>query len=452
MSQNRLFQPQSGKQPLGEILIHALFPSQHSDVDSFSFIKGWSQTMYRFRNSDPGRVSLSVIAAASIMLSSPLAYAAQHSGGGDSHSSQDSGSHSGSSGHDSGTDHGSSTDHGSKGQKGKGGKGRPAGETGSRGHGSLEDIFREIGGEEEDSDRPEWAGQKGGRNEHGGKPAEAGSARGDLYGDMYVILRDANGEPVLNEQGFVQPIDANGNPIPLDEEGAPIDPTLAQEVEMGRLNVGRAPDSVLEKRAEEVITLLNGATYISLDPAGRLVVTADGATKTIDAPLENLAIYVALMTQGSIPGVTDLPGIEFDHLVDGKITNDDLVSATSFLAAAADKFSTVSLDAVAYMNAILGINTVTQGTVTYSNMDYSSFSYDRAAAYNSVTADVLVKQADGSWLPSTVNIYEAVFADQPFTSSGEFEAFAQSVDDARAVINFIHEYAVPADSVSQTGE
>lgn len=410
---------------------------------------------YNFRTGTAGAAILALGAGMSLALASVPAIAQDHG-----------------SGHDSGSHSDAGDDHGSGGQKGKG---RSPGESsGSSGHRSMEDIFRDVGGvsedsdqpswagvgrrasgeatggegEEEDSDRPEWAGGKGGRNDRGEKPGDAGSARGDLYGDMYVILRDANGVPILNAQGFVQPIDKDGNLIPLDAEGAPIDPTLAQEVEIGRLNAARSPDQVLDQRAEEVVALLNAATAITTDAAGRLVVTSpDGTSKTIDAPLENMAIYVALMTQGTIPGVTDLPGTEYDHLVDGTLTNADKVSAVSFLAAAADKFTSLSLDAIAYENAILGISTTSQGTVTYSNVDYSAYSYDRSDTYSDVTASVLVKQPDGSYRVTDVNIYDAVFGSNDYTATGTFAAFATAVDDSRAVINYIHEYAIPADSL-----
>ena len=357
-------------------------------------------------------------------------------------------------GHD--TDHGDDhedTDHGQQGQQGP--RGRESGETTDRGHRSIDDILRDIAGgrpddrggeEDEDSDRPDWAGVRGGPEDHGGRPGGAGTG-GDLYGDMYVILRDENGVPILNENGFVQPIDINGNPIPLDDEGAPIDPTLAIEVELGRLNVGRSPTSVLDRRAAEVVTMLNSATDITLDAAGRLVVTIDGEAKTIDSPLENLAIYVALMTQGTIPGVTDLPGTEFDHLVDGVFTSADMVSAVSFLAGATDKATPLTADDVAYINAILGINTTQVGDVIYSDVDYSSFSYDRSDVYGDVTVEVLVQQPDGSWVPTTVNVYDVVFEGADYSGSGTFSAFTQAAEDARAIVNFIHEYAIPADEV-----
>lgn len=380
-------------------------------------------------------------AAAALMVAAGGSYAyafVQHGGGkSGGHETHDSSSQA-DSGHQ---------DSGAKGKRQ--GKSRTPGESTGRGQRSLEDIMRDIGGEEEDSDRPAWAGGGGGPNDRGTKPSDAGSARGDLYGDMYVILRDSNGVPILTPQGFVQPVDANGNPIPLDEEGAPIDPSLALEVELSRLNVSRSPDQVLDRRAAEVVTLLNSATAITTDAAGRLVLTVDGVAKTIDSPLENMALYVALMTTGTIPGVADLPGTEFDHLVDGTRTNADLALAASLLAGAADKFAAVSPDAVAYINAMLGIETKKTGTVTYSDMDYSTFSYDRSDVYGDVKATVLIKQPDGSYKPTEVNIYEAVFKSQDYSATGTFAAFAQSVDDARAIISYIHEYEVPAD---QPGE
>jgi hypothetical protein len=355
-----------------------------------------------------------------------LALSAQHQGGG----------------HESGTTHDDSG-HQATGSGQRKGQGRKPGETAGQGRKSMDDIFRDIGtAAEEDSDRPPWAGGGGGPNERGGKPAGAGSKRGDLFGDMYVILRDDNGVPILSAAGFVQPIDAEGNLIPLDEEGAPIDPTLVIEVELSRLNVGRSPTSVLDRRASEVVTLLNSATAISLDAAGRLVVTTADGTKTIDAPLENLALYVALMTTGTIPGVTDLPGTEFDYLIDGTFTSQDLAVATGLFAAAADKYTVLSPDAVAYMNAILGINTVTTGDVTYSSMDYSSFTYDRSDAYDGEMITILVKQPDGTYVPTSVNLYDAVFKSVDYTETG-FDAFATAVDDARTVIAFIHDNEAP---------
>lgn len=337
-------------------------------------------------------------------------------------------------------------------------------ESGQRRGQSLGGIFRDVTGmddtnaargrnttvptvsdeADEDSDRPEWAGQPGGKDDAGdGPPPSSGSKKGDLFGDLWVILRDEDGIPILTEDGYVQPLDANGDPIELDEEGHPVDETLTVEVEMGRLNVGRAPTSVLDRRAEEVVLLLNQATDISVDAAGRLVLTVDGVEKTIDSPLENLAIYVALSTTGTIPGVDDLPGEDYDFLVDGELTQEDIDASVSFLAAATDKTGAFTSDEIAYINAFLGINTVTEGDVTYSDMDYADFTYDRESVYGDRTVVVLVEQEDGSFVAEEVSVYEAVFDSENASDAGSLDAYTLAAEDARLVIEFIHEFAVP---------
>ncbi len=343
-----------------------------------------------------------------------------------------------------------------------------------------------VGGGDEDSDRPAWAGTPGGSAGRGGSPNSGD--RGDFFGDLYVILRDTQGTPeltnvyyvtdeqgnlVLDEEGnpitetgdllFVQPIDAEGNPIPLDIEGHPIDETLTQEVEIGRLNVSRSPNDVLEKRASEVVNVLSPSTdpdvekVLSLDPAGRLLITTidnSGAepvitAKTIDSPLENLAIYVSLMTTGTIAGLHDLPGEEFDFMVDGTNTVEDLAAAASFLAAASDKSGEFTTDEIAYVNSVLGIK-----TSTVEGSDYSEFTYDRSDTYEDVAYTVLFPQTDGNgnvsgYVPTEVGIYDAVFGSADPAddmADGTLAIFTQAAD-ARAVIEFIHEHEVPADQL-----
>ena len=125
--------------------------------------------------------------------------------------------------HDSGH---SSSSHGSgqKGEKGKGGKGAglESGHHGSGGSSTVESkVLRGSASDEgggptsSDGRGPKYAGGKGTT----GKPGGAGTKKGDLYGDIVVILRDANGLPILDEYGHVQPLDADGNLIPLTPEG-----------------------------------------------------------------------------------------------------------------------------------------------------------------------------------------------------------------------------------------
>ena len=334
----------------------------------------------------------------------------------------------------------------------KGGAGGPSSDMGG-GKGLEDKVFR--GGkdrvtatEEEDSDRPPWAqtpGREGKPGSGGGKPTGAGTMKGDLYGDLYIILRDANGVPILDQYGHVQPLDANGNLIPLNEEGEPIDEAAAallQEVEFSRLNVARSPSKVSQHSYDSVIETLNSATSITLDAAGRLVVTVDGVVKTIDSPLENLVLYEMLLDKGFLPGLTVDDAVlgSLVFLKDSQLTTADLDAAASFLAAASDKGTAVTIDSVVYLNAILGITgTIVVNGDTY--VDYSTFNYDRATTY---VGDITYLKDDGTgtgtYITVTEPIMTAVFGDEPYTSTdGGVDGFAQAADDARTLIEFIHE-------------
>jgi hypothetical protein len=330
-----------------------------------------------------------------------------------------------------------------KGSANKGGAGKGAANKGGQGKGA-DKIFRAE--PSEDSDRPVWAGVKGGKSGGGGKPEGAGSKKGDLFGDMVVLLRDANGVPILTADGLVQVIayyyptgsttlvplkDASGNlvTIPYNAEGDLL-PTVTvggvtydvfgAEVELGRLSVGRAPEKVLTHSLDEALAKLTAAgAVVAVDSTGRL--TVNGVT--IDSPLENLALYDAYMS-GTLPSTLTLPAG---------------FNPAALLAAAGDKTGTLSVDTVVYMNSILGINT---GTTYY---DFSSVNYDRATTWSTATATVLVLQPNGSYLPTVVNLYDAVFGSTNWvdpTAVGGADDFAAAANDYLQVIEFVHDNAV----------
>ena len=317
-------------------------------------------------------------------------------------------------------------------------------------------------------------GGQGGGGGHGG--GGQGGGNGDLYGDQYIVLRDldpanggGNGEPVLDENGQMILVGSDGNPVyfiedpnsPGDYILDPLRESFAQTVELGRANVARSPDSVIAKSLQEALGKMDAATVLTTDAAGRIV--CDGTA--IDSPLENLALYKYLMTAGGNSNwseVTALWNQDFkDLLAQGW-------SPASLLGAAFDKSAPISLDAVLYENSTLGVNSVSQvgGETLIQYFDFNTeegaeaFQYDRATHYKDVwiqwyedtnndpSALELVKSSlmdavfggqDFTDSYIKVSADPTAFSTTPATSSGAND-FAQAVDDARAVIEFMHDH------------
>jgi len=359
--------------------------------------------------------------------------------------------------------HGGSHSSGTHGSQNKGSQGKKAG-SGSEGHGSdshgssgsksveskvLHGSSDVSAAEEESSDRrgPKYGGGRAST----GKPTGAGTKKGDLLGDLNIILRDANGVPILDEYGHVQPLDADGNLIPLTPEGdiEPGSEDLVVPVEFSRLSVSRSPSKVIDKSYDEAIAALNAATAITTDASGRLVTTIDGVAKTIDSPLENLALYEALLNNGYLPGFVPKEGVSLDNLsflVDKTVTNSDMLQAASFLAAASDKAGSINDDMVVYTDSILGIVGATTPLVGADGKEYVDFTnvtYDRSATYTG-TVTYLKKNEDGTYSKETASIMDAVFGGETYTGT-QLDAFTQAADDARAVIEYVHDNPLPAE-------
>lgn len=351
--------------------------------------------------------------------------------------------------------------------KGGNGAGQKQGQAGQKGSGksggskSLED--RVLKSPASDSDAPPWAGpgatEPNPHQQGGGKPPGAGSKKGDDFGDLWVILRDDNGVPILFKDAdgdgvydageectasdcYPQPyyIDASNNIvlIALDVEGHPLVEGQTVEVEFGRLNIGRAPSKVLDKSLTAAIdAILQTGAVLSLDASGRIVITVAGVSKTIDSPLENLALYVALVTDGA--NLTGDLKTKFDTAVAAlsslyTSTYDKMDMSASLLAAGADKTGTISVDMVAYLSNIYSIAAMTPTDF----VDYSTFDYDRSSLYN-VTITYNELNPDGSTTPVTGTILDLVFGGVNVTDTSGIDAFAQAADDALQVIEFVHE-------------
>jgi len=324
-------------------------------------------------------------------------------------------------------------------------------------------------------------GQSGGKG-GGGKPTTSTD-----YGDLYVILRDTDGVPILSPAGCLQPLDASGNLLLLDGECGILEvaDNVPIEVDFGRLSVARSPDSVLQSSFDEVISLIKACRNVDFDVAGRLrleVASTNPATgeevvvqKVIDSPLENLALFSQVMKKGHLQTevviadehggeVTLRPALDpnTDYVKFGAkarfllptaagstlaepLTNDDLTFASFFLAAAADKTGTITVDLVQYLNRILAIPNLTNsipGNPSFVN--FRGFTYSRNGNFNQETSVILPGNSTGTWFETKVNLLEWLqFCNGSQSAAGNIADFVQSANDALRVIEFIHNYEVP---------
>lgn len=340
-----------------------------------------------------------------------------------------------------------------QGQKGNGAAGQGGGSPledevmrGGRGGPSTE--------ADEDSDRPDWAGTPGREGKPGRGNQTPGVSKGDSYGDLWAILRDDDGEPVLDENGNVQPcLNADcSETAQLTEDGELPEEYADQvmEVEFGRLNVTRAPSTVLDHSLTEALAKVDGLTITAdnlaevTDEAGRLI---DLFGNTIDSPLENLALYRALLeatASDATGGFYTLSVVTQDEgggssTLTLNVAADVLPTlAASAIAAGSDKTGTLSVDEVVYISGFLGVDDELTGLV-------SGVTYDRDALFDRQVTVLVYDEDRDVYVPTTVNLLEAV----EFNTVPEIDAdgngidtFTQNADDAVQVLEYVHDNAL----------
>ena len=341
-----------------------------------------------------------------------------------------------------------------------------------------------------------------------GPPDDGGGTAPDL-GDLIILLRNDSGVPIpspatqvpdpetgeLVDGGLCwQPIAFNVDDETLCPADCQVETTTpatvdvdqyncgvasgcsgcTQEVDFGRINEARSPDEVFASQLEDVVVTLATADCRTLDPAGRIVAsnvddtTLDNLAKTIDSPLQSLAIYRELILTGTIGA----PLPEGAGILD---------TAARGLGAASDKAGEVDVDVVAYINQIMGLSDPLTTTIldpklceTYREevqgviqlvekcfLDYGVYGYVRATNFGALPAPAYIPEGApmGGWFeylalvpdtdPPLFQILQgpittAVFADEPF-SDGNIGGFARASDDTRSVISFMHENQVPVD-------
>lgn len=269
--------------------------------------------------------------------------------------------------------------------------------------------------------------------------------------------------------------------------------TQVMEADAGRFNLSRSPQDGLDAAYEEVLATLNQALWFGVDPAGRLLLQLpvvdeygdiiDSRMKTIDSPRENLALYQRVLWNGCLPDTANivlseesialLEASALAHLVcnDTPPTDADFQRAASFLAGAGDKTGRVTLDLLIYLNDRLELNEIIwapnkkeiEDIIYY---DFLDFSYDRCDEHAGTTATLLQpvgtaeppvsynveegvtifdKRFNYAWPtePCVANstsydLYDLVDANTPIIN------FVRAADDALTIIEYIHNYEVPA--------
>jgi hypothetical protein len=186
--------------------------------------------------------------------------------------------------------------------------------------------------------------------------------------------------------------------------------------------VARSPTSVIDKALNDAITKLTvDGVVIETDAAGRITYTVDGVTSTIDSPLENLALYIDLMT-----------GLASDSTSDAEAALGDLATlntAAALLAGVADKTGEISIDYVFYQNLIADV--VTNPDTYY---DYDGFAYDRD--FGETTYWVSTDGVTTTLYRIDLDAYlDEINGDLP---TGDAALFAAAADDALEVIEFVH--------------
>lgn len=181
------------------------------------------------------------------------------------------------------------------------------------------------------------AGHRGGAG--GASSSEGGqggpSADSDAKGPKYMGGADSN-KPGQGERG--------GKPV-WAQEGIP-------EVELGRLNVARAPAHVIDKALAEAIKNFDedkSADLYSMtaEDFAKIMKEQYDTVVRVDSPLENLGLFKDILTDGT----TQLPKVVPASTID---------LAAIFLGSASDKTVSISNDSVTAINTILKLPSLSE--------------------------------------------------------------------------------------------
>lgn len=223
-----------------------------------------------------------------------------------------------------------------------------------------------------------------------GHTGQRGAGRGGRHGDGQGEDHGGGGvgHADLEDQVFRRGAAGRGGGMEdsiLRQGGRPVwaGGAVPEDLELGRLNVARAPGSMRAHALEEVYS-----TNLDKDSDGQI--DEDANLDEVESPVANLALYEEALKQGRW----------------------STSQAAMFLGRASDKTIPIGSETVEAVNLILG--------VPENHAGIEAFTYQRSDVY----------------APA---ILEAVFDGAAWSGSG-LEGFAQAADDERAVTLFLHDH------------
>lgn len=340
-------------------------------------------------------------------------------------------------------------------------------------------------------------GHGGGGN--GGGKANPGNKLGDLYADLAVVARDSRGLPItinyeidgvtytcIQPITFVEPADEThsfvafdftgtaypyvstpyriplaGDTMPQSEltaaaeaddetELAPCDVApegllWVSEVDLGRLNLGRAPERVLAKQLGDVEAFLTSGT-VGLDASGRFTKLPD-EDSTVDSPLANLAAYQSIL-ETSPANIGNVIVADLDMPL-----SDWALTAAQFAAAAPKDDFVITVDTVQYLNRILSVPTDTlRNTLTGANyigadleefLDFAAVTFLDGEVPTTEYSRSAMFPGCVEWYPIGSNtlmnqpLATAALGGGELTGSG-IDGYVKLAEDAHQVLVFLH--------------
>jgi hypothetical protein len=193
--------------------------------------------------------------------------------------------------------------------------------------------FGSVAWANDDGDGGQGKMQKGGGSEGKGKRPPDLGGKGKGQGGP-----DATSEG--KGPGANRPEGGGGGKPAWAQEGIP-------EVELGRLNVARAPSHVIDRAVLEILNNFTPAMEslyeMTAEAAAALLASDYDNVVRIDSPLENLGLYRDLVSTGT----TALPGVTPASVLD---------LAAILLGSASDKVVPITDVTVSAINTILGLS------------------------------------------------------------------------------------------------